>query len=376
MKIALITPYPPYRGGISKHSENIYTELIKTNDLVVYNFSRLYPKILFPGSNQYLDKINYTKNKSIRSIDSLNPFTWRRTAKDILENKINTIIFRYWNPFFIPAYNSIIKYIKKRNKDIRIYSICDNVMSHEKIYLQLYLIKSFINRLDGIIVMSENVKNLLYSINKNINCKKISLPILNDLNNQIDCVKAKEKLSYNLDKKSFLFFGLIRKYKGLDILLSAINKIDKSLKDKFECIIVGENYEDLEKYKKIINSDIDKNITWNTKYISDEEVDLYFTASDFVVLPYKSASQSGIIPMAYYYTKPVIVSNIDGLTEMIIENKTGYSFKNNNSDDLSNILENCILNGYKGLDINEIKNFSNSLSTTSYVASLLKFINE
>jgi len=376
MKIAIISPYPPYRGGISKHSENLCNELIKTQDIIVYNFTRLYPKLLFPGTNQYLDNYKSSKINSIRSIDSINPITWRNTAKDILSKKVDKIIFRYWNPFFIPTYNSIIKYVNKRNKHIKIYAICDNIIAHEKFYFQKYMIRSFIKKLDGIIVMSENVKKSVAQINKNVKCEKIFLPILSDFNEPTSINEARKKLSYNKNKKIFLFFGLIRQYKGLDILLSAINNINKSLLDDFECLIIGESYEKLSNYKSIINENVINKITWITKYVSDKEASLYFSASDFIILPYKSASQSGIIPMAYYYNKPVIASDVDGLKEMLVENETGYLFKNKNSDKLTKILEECILNGYENLNLNKIKSFSDNLSTNSYVNKLLKFIND
>ena len=234
------------------------------------------------------------------------------------------------------------------------------------------MIRSFIKKLDGVIVMSENVKKSVAQINKNVKCEKIFLPILSDFNEPTSINEARKKLSYNKNKKIFLFFGLIRQYKGLDILLSAINNINKSLLDDFECLIVGESYEKLSNYKSIINEDVINKITWITKYVSDKEASLYFSASDFIILPYKSASQSGIIPMAYYYNKPVIASDVDGLKEMLVENETGYLFKNKNSDKLTKILEECILNGYEKLNLNKIKSFSDNLSTNSYVNKLLK----
>ena len=375
MKIALITPYPPFRGGISKHSENLYNELCKYNEVTVYNFSRLYPKILFPGTSQFLNNVDDSSYKSIRSIDSLIPKTWSYTSKNILEKEINCVIIRYWNPFFIPAYISIVNHLRKKNSNIKIYSICDNIISHEKFYFQKILIKSFLNKLNGVIIMSESVKKNLLSINGSINYKKILLPILSNLSKKISTNSAKQQLSYNIEKKIFLFFGLIREYKGLDILLSAINLINKNLVDKFECIIVGENYENLSKYKKIIHNDFKNNIKWVSEYIEDDKVGLYFSASDFVVLPYKKGSQSGIIPMAYHYSKPIIASNIEGLTEMVITNKTGYIFENKNVNELKNIMEKCI-NGQDKIDYNSINMFAKKLSIESYTKNIINFINE
>ena len=142
MKVAIITPFPPYRGGISKHSENLYKELTNSVDITILNFTRQYPSIFFPGENQYLNNPSlYDSTHIIRVVDSINPISWRKTAKMIIDRKINRLIFRYWNPFFIPCYIYIIKYLKRKKHNVKIYSICDNVTSHETFYLQKYFIK-------------------------------------------------------------------------------------------------------------------------------------------------------------------------------------------------------------------------------------------
>ena len=376
MKIGIITPFPPYRGGISKHSENIYKELIKSSDITIFNFKRQYPDIIFPGKNQFSDNPNlFNSNNIIRIIDSINPISWNKTAKLIIEKKINRLIFRYWNPFFIPCYIYIIKYLKRKNYNIKFYSICDNAVSHENIYLQKYFMKKFIDHLDGIITMSSHVKNEIISLTKQeVNCRNIFLPILDDLPQKLDRNLARNQLNLSLDKKIFLFFGLIRDYKGIDILLESINNIDKSLYKKFKLLIVGENYIDIKKYKKIIDDSLKDNILWYNEYIPDKYINLYFSSSDYVVLPYKSGSQSGIIPMAYYYDKPVIVSDVNGLVELIDDN-TGFIFKNKNINQLTTILENCIRSSnLLTVSYENIHNMKNKLSTKNYVQELLNFI--
>lgn len=375
MKVAIITPFPPYRGGISKHSENLYKELTNSSiDTTVLNFTRQYPSALFPGKNQYLNNFTtYDSNHIIRVIDSINPISWRKTSKIIIDKKINRLIFRYWNPFFIPCYIYIIRYLRQKKHNIKIYSICDNITSHETFYLQKYLMRKFIRLLDGVITMSMHVKEQIIDLNGGeINCKNIFLPILSDLEEKIDTDLAKTKLKLSSHKKTFLFFGLIREYKGLDVLLEAMNKIDQSLCNDFELMIVGESYVNINKYKKYISDSLEKNIKWYNEYIPEESINLYFSASDYVVLPYKSGSQSGIIPMAYYYDKPVIASDVNGLVESVNKN-TGFIFKNKNTEQLISILENCIRNDnmipFKGIQI-----MKNSLSTSNYVKEILKFI--
>ena len=374
MKVAIITPFPPYRGGISKHSENLYKELTNSSiDTTVLNFTRQYPNIFFPGENQYLNNFTpYDSNHIIRAIDSINPISWRKTAKIIIDKKINRLIFRYWNPFFIPCYIYIIKYLRRKKHNIKIYSICDNITSHETFYLQKYFIRKFIKLLDGVITMSTHVKKQMIDLVGEVNCKDLFLPIINDLEEKIDISLAKKKLHLDTNKVTFLFFGLIREYKGLDILLEAINRIDKNLCQNYELLIVGESYVDINKYKKILDSDLHENISWYNKYIPDEFINLYFSASNYVVLPYRSGSQSGIIPIAYYYNKPVIASNVSGLVEFINEN-TGLIFENGNIKELASTLEDCIKNYSPDLFKN-MDTMKNKLSTSNYTKEILEFI--
>ena len=372
MKIAFITPFPPYRGGISKHSENLYLELSKRSNVKVYNFIKQYPNILFPGKQQYISS-NSTSNEynMIRSIHSFNPFTWKNTAKDILKSNYDSILIRYWNPFFIPCYIYIINYIKKRNTSIKIFSICDNIIPHENFIFNKILVKKFIKKLNGIIIMSENVEKELLEISPNSYYKKLFLPIISDTK-----VVSNYKNENNSHKKkiTFLFFGLIRKYKGLDILLSAINNIDKKLLDSFECLIVGESYEKISFYKDLLDQDVIKNVKWINHYIPDNEVSKYFSVADYVVLPYKTASQSAIIPMAYNYNKPVIISNLKGLTEYVLNKKTGYIFSNLDYLELANILTNLIINKDKNDMTKNIEEFKKDMSTEKFSQEVVAFI--
>ena len=376
MKIALITPFPPYRGGISSHSKNLYDILSLQNEVVVYNFSRQYPDFLFPGQTQYHNNNKISKkNNAVRLLDSMNPFSWRKVADSISKNKFDRVIFRFWNPFFILCYVSIIKRLKKSNKNIRVYSICDNIIPHEKIIPQNFFVKLFLNKLDGIIVMSNSVEKELLELDKSYNYKKLFLPIINNLGDPLDYYASKNEIKLDSDKKIFLFFGLIRKYKGLDVFLNAINRIDTDLLNKATFLIVGENYESIDKYKNILNKRRKSHVKWITKYIPDNNVNLYFSASDYIVLPYKTASQSGIIPMAYHFEKPVIVSKIPGLEESVISGETGYTFNNLDIEGLKVILENCIKNE-DNIKIKRIEEFKNKLSTKRFVKELVSFIYE
>jgi len=368
MKIAFITPFPPYRGGISNYSESLYKELVISNEVRVFNFTRLYPSFFFPGKDQYDKKhCNYSNNKDIfRLIDSINPFSWKKTSKEIIKFNPDRIIFRFWHPFFIPCYYSIIKKIKKK---IPIYVIFDNVIPHEKYFFQKFFIKIFLKKINGAIVMSKHVERGILQLNRDIIIKKLFLPIITNKELQNNKQFRKKK-----NKVNFLFFGLIRDYKGLDILLSSINLIDEKYINDFELHIVGESYVNINKYKKITNKTYKNNIKWHNKYVSNDEIDSYFSLADYIVLPYKAASQSAIIPMAYDYNKPVIISNLEGLTEFVAPNKTGYIFESCNIIELSKIIETAIKKkdiSNMALNISRIKN---SYSIEEYSSKILNFI--
>ena len=378
MKVALITPFPPYRGGISKHSENLYKELSSRSVLKIYNYTRQYPNLFFPGKSQYLENVNVnTAYNSVRMIDSINPLTWKRVADDIIKNDFNKVIFRYWNPFFIPCYISIINSLRNSIRDIQIFAICDNIIPHEHFYIHKYLIRKFIKKLDGVVVLSDSVKDELLQIVKGFNYKKLFLPIVENLGEHLDYKFSKKQLKLDENKITFLFFGLIRRYKGLDILLSSLNKLNKTQLDKIEVIIVGEAYDKIESYKNILTKETSENVKWVTEYIPDNKINLYFSATDYVVLPYRSASQSAIIPMAYHFNKPVIVSNLQGLIELVEHNISGYIFTNNNIEELAEVLFTCIEKYNRIESMQEsIKKFKHQLSTKKFVDDLIIFLNE
>ena len=375
-KIALITPFPPYRGGISVHSKNLYDTLSSHGEVVVYNFLKQYPDFLFPGKTQYDNNLIATENYNvIRILDTINPLSWKKVSDSIIKNNFDKVIFRFWNPFFSLCYASIAKRLKKYNKNIQLYSICDNIIPHEKIIFQENLIKFFLNQLDGIIIMSDSSEKELLKLDKTYNYKKIFLPIITNLGRQLEYNVSKKEIGLKPTSNVFLFFGLIRKYKGLDILLNAINKLDLDFVSKSDFLIVGESYENIDKYKNILDNDKKSHVKWITKYIPDNKINLYFSASDYIVLPYKTASQSGIIPMAYHFKKPVIVSKIEGLLENVIDGETGYIFNNSNIYDLKNILEECIKNDNPIIP-EKIEKLKNKLSTENFVEELISFIYE
>ena len=319
MKIALIGPFPPYRGGISMFNHSLSEELNKDHDLFKVSFSRQYPKFLFPGKSE-IDEIN--DNSSERIIDSLNPFSWKKVAYRLIELNPDLVIFQFWHPYFSICYLSIIKRLTKCKKT-KIILNCNNILPHEKFPFDGYLAKKLLQRANSIIVMSKEVEKQLHNLIDKPNYKKLNHPNYKVFGKPISKSSAKKKLDIKRSKV-MLHFGLIRNYKGLDVLLRAIKKIQNQL-DDFLLLVAGECYEDEKYYANLIDElEINSIVNLNLKFIPKEEVSTYFCASDVVILPYRSATQSGIIPIAYQYLKPVIVSNVGGLPDVVHNGKTGF----------------------------------------------------
>lgn len=335
MNISILSVGPPYRGGISEQTYYLYEKLSVENNVQLINFKRQYPSILFPGKNQYADNPTFQIDNNHRLVDSVNFFSWSKVANYIYQQSPDLILLRFWNPFFALSHGSIIKKIKKRNPKIKVIAICDNIIPHEKNIIDIPLIKYLFKQIDGFIVMSNKVEKELMSLNSEFNYKKIFHPVSNK-EQKWTKESARTKLEIS-SKKIILFYGFVRKYKGLETLITSNKFLAKKI-DDYQIIICGESYENSSKYEKLIKqySVKENDIKWVNKYLSDEMSSLYFAASDVVVLPYNSASQSGVIPMAYSYERPVIASDIMGINEMVHNKKTGFLFKRKDPLDLSN----------------------------------------
>ena len=374
MKLAIISPFPPYRGGISKETEILYNSLKKKHNVCVYNFKRLYPDFFFPGKSQF--DYNLSSLKSIKSIDSINFFSWHKTATLINKENYDKVIFRFWHPFLSVIYSYIISKIKRYNKDIEFICICDNVYPHERFIFDKFLLKIFFKKIDNFITMSTITTNQIMNLVPGANINETFLPIKDSFGEKISKIKASTKLNIEHQKFTILFFGLIRSYKGLDVALNAIKQLVKKNR-KFKFLIAGECYEDKNKYIKIINkNNLNDYVVWHDKYINDSEVYLYFSASDLVLLPYKETTQSGIIPIAYNFNMPVVSSNLPGLQKYIENQKTGYLFNPDDCNSLAMLLNDIIIsNDIKKIE-SYIKSYKNKYSVEKLNKLIEKIINE
>ena len=337
MNIVLVSAAPPYRGGISEHTKGLYNNLIQNHSVKIFSFYYQYPKIFFPGKSQKINN-NQKFNNTNYSINSINPFSWIKTTQAILKCNPDLVIFSYWNPFFAPCFGYIAKLLKNKIGSNKLISICHNIEPHEKKIIDNSLNKFYLKPFKKFMLMSSFVESQLKLYKNDFNSIVRFLPIDKEYKINFKKDDIKLEMGYNLNQKIILFFGLIRPYKGLDNLLHAVKNI--LFNSDIKLIIAGEAYESLDKYKSIINEyDINKNVVWIDNFLSDDMIEKLMTISDLLVLPYKTASQSGVLSQAWQYNIPSIVTNVGGLSEYVDEGKSGYIVDSNNINELEKKIE-------------------------------------
>lgn len=322
-KIIIIGPAYPLRGGLASFNQRLAEAFTQDNfDCSIYSFSLQYPSFLFPGTTQYSND-PAPENINIKTvINSINPINWILTGNKIKNENPDIILVRFWLPFMGPALGTILRRVRK-NKHTRIICLADNIIPHEKRPGDLIFTKYFIDACDGFITMSEKVLKDLKQLEKTKPVKLVSHPLYDNFGKALSKLEAREKLGLDPKDKIILFFGFIRKYKGLDLLLSAMH--DKRIKENdIKLMIAGEFYEDSKIYHEQIQQlGIEKQLILRTDFIPDSEVKYYLCAADVVVQPYKSATQSGVTPLAYHFEKPMIVTNVGGLPALVPDGKVG-----------------------------------------------------
>ncbi|MBK8521010.1 MAG: glycosyltransferase [Chitinophagaceae bacterium] len=326
MHVIIIGPAHPLRGGgITTFNERLARQFQNEgHHTSIYSFSLQYPGFLFPGKSQFTDE-PAPKDLDIHTrINSVNPLNWLLVGNEIKKRRPDIIIVRYWIPLMGPCLGTILRIIKK-NKHTRIICIADNIVPHEKRFGDKPFTRYFIKPVDAFITMSEKVLADLRSFTT----KKALLvphPLYDNFGEKISKELARKQLAIGNEQKIILFFGFIRKYKGLDILLDAIKIVKDSTLPIANCqlLIAGEFYDD----PKLYNEQIDRlgirnNLILHTDFIPDSEVKNYLCAADVVIQPYRNATQSGVTPLAYHFEVPMIVTNVGGLPAMVPDNKVG-----------------------------------------------------
>lgn len=360
-KIIIIGPAYPYRGGNSLFVSHVYDALKENFDVKVFNYSLLYPSILFPGKTQFDESATVIKKApNERLVNSISPISWFNAANRIIKENPDLVVFDWWHPFFAMCHFTISGLIKKKFRK-KILFITENFISHEGNFIDKRLTDIGLKNASAFMVLSNIVEKEVMMIANGRNVYKSELPIY-------DCYSSDDKTSTETLRKQFgfsqndkvlLFFGYVRKYKGLDLLIDAFPIIKNSIPNA-KLLIVGEFYDSPDFYlNKIKQLQIEKDTVVVNQFVPNEEVGKYYKSCDLVILPYCSATQSGILNVAYGFSKPVLVTNVGGLSEFVEDKKTGLIIRPDSPQEIASGVSE-FFNLRETVDFeNNIKNFVN-----------------
>lgn len=323
MDIVILGPAHPLRGGLASFDQRLARQFMSEgHQVTMYTYSLQYPGFLFPGTSQYSDEPAPEDLDIKVVINSANPFNWYKVGKELRSLKPDLIVVRYWIPYMGACQGSILRQAKK-NGHTKVVCITDNVIPHEKRPGDRLLTKYFLKPVDGFITMSESVeKDLRIFTDKP--SRLVPHPLFDNFGDPVDKHQARQQLNLP-GGPIILFFGFIRKYKGLDILLKAIKVLkDKNSTAMPRLLIAGEYYGGKEEYEQLIDElGIRDQLIMRTQFIAGSEVRWYLSAADFVIQPYRDATQSGVTPLAYHFEKPMLVTNVGGLPDLVPDDKVG-----------------------------------------------------
>lgn len=332
MKIVIVGTSHPYRGGIAAFTDRLAKEFANEGvDIELVTFKLQYPSFLFPGKTQYSDAKAPEGFQIERKVNSINPLNWIKVGKDIRKKNPDIVIFTYWMSFFAPCFSKIAKVVKK-NRHTKCIGLIHNIIPHEKSVLDKLFAPRFVKAMDGFVTLSKSVLDDVKSLdNQNKPKCFVPHPLYDHFGEIMARNEAIKHVGLDENYRYMLFFGLVRAYKGLDLLLDAFAD-ERLRKFNVKLIVAGEFYEDpkpyLEQVEKHGLSDL---VVIKNQYIRDDEVKYYFNIADIVVQPYKSATQSGVTQVAYHFEKPILVTNVGGLGEIIPNGKVGYVVEPNSS---------------------------------------------
>jgi glycosyltransferase involved in cell wall biosynthesis len=315
--------YPLRGGGLTTFNHRLAQQFsTEGHECSIVSFSLQYPSFLFPGASQYSTDPAPDGISIHTLINSINPLNWLIVGNKLRRWKPDIIVVRYWLPFMGPALGTILRQVRK-NKHTKIICIADNIIPHEKRPGDTAFTNYFLKSCDAFVTMSEKVLNDLRNFEKAKPAKLVQHPLYDNFGSIISKEEARQKLGLSASDKIILFFGFIRQYKGLDLLLSAMAD-ERIKKENIKLLIAGEFYEDEKIYLQLIQEkQLQGSIILKTNFIPDREVKYYLCASDCVVQPYKNATQSGVTPLAYHFEKPMIVTNVGGLPSLVPHEKVG-----------------------------------------------------
>ena len=329
-KITFFSALPPFRGGIAQFSEQFRHSLAKKREVDAFTFQNQYPNFLFPGQSQFEERTPNFKHPRI--VSTFRPWTYFRSLRIFKKSKGDLFITSYWMSFFGPMMGFWARFLSKKTVKI---ALIHNLIPHEKRFFDTVFNRYFLHQYDGFILLSDAVKNDVLGLKPHAKTLVLKHPSYQQFGEKLDKKLAREILHVNPTKKTLLFFGLIRDYKGLDLLLEAFSFLDAS----FQLIIAGEVYGERNDYDKLIQASKNQQIFFVDQFIPTDDVKVYFSAADLCILPYKSATQSGIKAMCDAFHLPALVSCVGGLHEEISENENGFVIRDVSAISLSEQIE-------------------------------------
>lgn len=321
-KVVVIGPAYPLRGGIAAYTQRLAQQFVKDKvDTLVYTFSLQYPSFLFPGKTQYSSDAPPADLQIKVCINSINPLNWIKVGKEIRNLNPDAVVFNYWLPLMGPCYGTIARVIRK-NPKIAVLAVIHNMIPHEKRAGDQAFSSYFIKACNGFLTMTKKVENDLKQFTSSTNKALTPHPVYDNYGEAVSREVAADHLQLNSNGNYVLFFGLVRKYKGLDLLMKALSDI--RLKEKnITLLVAGEFYDDRNFYDQLAE-ELKITVKVVSDFIPDEDVKYYFSLADLVVLPYRNATQSGVSSLSIHFDKPMIVSNFGGLPDAVIDKQTGY----------------------------------------------------
>lgn len=323
-RIIIVGPAYPYRGGIADFNERLAREFQREgHEVITYTFTLQYPDLLFPGTTQYSTSPAPKDLNIVRKINSVNPLNWIKVGREIRRQRPNMVMIRFWLPFLAPCLGTISR-IVRRDKSIRVVGLLDNVIPHEHRVGDCLFARYMIKSLEGYVAMSEAVLSDARNFDNTLPCGLTPHPLYDNFGEKVSREEAIKVLNLDADTRYILFFGLIRDYKGLDLLLRAF--ADERLREKkVKLIVAGEFYSNAEMYERLESElNLTEYIVWCKEFVPADKVRYYFAAADLVAQPYKTATQSGITQIAYHFERPMLVTNVGGLAEIVPHGKVGY----------------------------------------------------
>ena len=323
-KMILVGTAYPYRGGLAVYNERLARSFQEEGyEVEIWTFTVQYPNFLFPGKTQFSTEPAPEGLVIKRELNSVNPFNWLKVGRKLRKAQADIVVMKFWIPYMAPSLGVVARMARK-NKKTKVVSIIDNIIPHEKGVADKPLASFFLKSVDGCETMSKSVLGDVERFNAVKNVVFCPHPLYDNFGEKVSREEALRFLQLDPDTRYMLFFGIIRDYKGLDLLLQAMAD-DRLKRMKVKLIIAGEFYNNGEQYHELEKSlGLENQLVWHSEFVPDSEVKYYFNACDIVVQPYKSATQSGVTQIAYHFEKPMLVTDVGGLKEIVPDGVVGY----------------------------------------------------